>query len=653
MECGGATDDRSTTRPALGVVVIGHVNHGKTALVRALTGMETDRLKEEVARGLSITLGFAWRDYPGGVVDFIDAPGHEDFIRAMAMGAAGARGALLVVSGVEGFGRQTREHLRIAELLGVAAGIVAVTKSDLLTDEALASVAEGLAAELDGTFLAGAPTVFCSARTGQALDALHGRLADLVARSPPPRDRPAFLPLDRVFSVAGAGTVVTGSLQGGPLAVDDTMTLQPSGRSVVLRQLQVHGRAVERIHLGGRAAAALRGVAAQDVAVGDLLCAPDAYEPSLLVDVELTLSPDAARPLRSADEVRVLWGARQDLAMIRLLGPNVLAPGERGFAQLRFRSPTIAYAGQRGVLRRPSPAETLGGVVVLDPLALPIRGRVEARRHVLNAAASGDLEAIVDGLARLNGGTITLDDAARLSRRPSTDVREQLSATFEALAGGVLVARVEIRETERRYLERLAEAHGEAPTRTWVSVTAVRARLAPEASSALVAHVERRLATSGAIRLSRSGVALAGHDPRAALSPAALARLDRIEQAYRSGGVTPPGRTELPDPSPDDPLLLDLLVDSGRLVSLRNVALRQTLVFHAEALSDASTALRATFPPPTGFTTGEARAALSTSRKFIVPMLEHLDTLGATLREGDFRRLTEVENRFDVPPDAF
>jgi selenocysteine-specific elongation factor len=223
--------------------VIGHVNHGKTALVRALTGMETDRLPEEKARGLSIALGFAFREDPDGDVDFLDAPGHEDFIRAMVMGAAGARAVLLVVSAVEGFGRQTREHLRIAALLGLRQGLVAVTKADLVPPDARADLQARMGAELAATFLAPAPVVFCSAMTGEGLEALNREIRDLVLRTPPPERLPgAFLPLDRVFSLAGAGTVVTGSLQGAGLELGEEVVLEPSGRRVHLRQLQVHGQ---------------------------------------------------------------------------------------------------------------------------------------------------------------------------------------------------------------------------------------------------------------------------------------------------------------------------------------------------------------------------------------------------------------------------
>ncbi|WP_309605864.1 SelB C-terminal domain-containing protein [Phenylobacterium sp.] len=627
----------------LSLAVIGHVNHGKSALVRALTGIETDRLKEEIARGLSITLGFAWRDYPAGCVDFIDAPGHEDFIRAMVMGATGARAVLLVVSATEGFGRQTREHLRIASLLGLRAGIVAVTKSDLLAEGAEAEVRRRITSELSDSFLAGEPIVFCSAVSGMGLDELSGQLQALVIRSPAPEALPgAYLPLDRVFSVAGAGTIVTGTLLGAALGLGAAASLEPSGRRVSVRQIQIHGQTTELAAPGGRVAVGLRGVSAGEIRAGEVLCAAGCYEASARVDVELTLSADGARPLKPTDEVRVMWGARQDIARLRLIGPRVLSPGDRGLAQLRFSTPVIAYAGQRAILRRPSPAETIGGVVVLDPTAPTLRaarsGGIEGRRDLLEAVVAGDLEPIAHQLARRDGGSLRVAEAARLSRHSAAEVRRRLARDFEDIDDGVMATRAAVAGARQAYLERLTEAHRLTPARSWVSAGAIRSGVSRE----LVAHVESRLAAAGEIRLDGALVARTGHDPLATLSAEALARLRQIEGALREGGLMPP------DADLADQDLIQLLIETGRAVSLRNHALRQTLVFHIDALAAALGALSAAFPAPAEFTTGEARAALGTTRKFIVPALEFLDAKGATVRQGDARRITGAENPFGV-----
>ena len=641
----------ATPPPPLGLAVIGHVNHGKTALVRALTGMETDRLPEEKARGLSIALGFAFREDPDGDVDFLDAPGHEDFIRAMVMGAAGARAVLLVVSAVEGFGRQTREHLRIASLLGLRDGLVAVTKADLVPPEARADLQARIGVELEATFLAPAPVVFCSSVTGEGLGALNREIRALALRTPAPERLPgAFLPLDRVFSLAGAGTVVTGSLQGAGLELGEEVVLEPSGRRVHLRQLQVHGQVVATARAGGRAAAALRGVSPDEVRVGEVLCSPGIFPPTLRVDAEIALSPDAARPLRSGDEVRVLWGARQDLARVRLIGGAPLEPGSSGLAQLRFSGPVPAHAGQRLLLRRPSPAGTLGGGRVLDPVAPQLRARtLEARRDLLLAASEGGVEDIAAALARRDGGAVSVAEAARLSRAPIEEVRSRLAQTLVRLDDGLFAQESAVEAAAQAYLDRLADAHRAQPTRAFVALGALRGGLQRILSRDLIAHVEGRLAADGGIRIVRGQAALKDHDPFAALSPGQLSRLGEIETALREGGMNPPDAAGLVAEG-ESADLLGLLVESGRLVSLRNHALRQTLVFHLEALDGALRDLEAAFPPPAEFTTGEARAALSTSRKFIVPALEFLDSRGDTVRRGDVRQVVPQRKRFGVPP---
>ena len=635
---------------SLTVAVIGHVDHGKTALVRALTGMETDRLKEEIERGLSITLGFTWRGYPSGAVDFIDTPGHEDFIRAMVAGATGARAVLLVVSATEGFGRQTWEHLRIAALLGIEAGIVAVAKADLISPARQAAVRADVAAALADTVLADAPVVLCSAVSGRGLDDLHERLEDLCRRRPAAeRLAGGFLPIDRAFTMAGSGTIVTGTLHGGALRSGGEAILQPSGRKVVLRRIQVHGVDVDEAGPGGRVAVGLRGVPVDDVRAGDVLCEPDAFASALQVDVVIVVPPESARAVEHMDELRVMWGARRDVATARLIGARSIPPGRSGLAQLRFSAPVIAFAGQRAVLRRPSPAETVGGALVLDPAAAPLRGRTAARVAVLEAVMSGDVDRIAVSLAGRRPGMVSVDDVSRLARRPGPDVRAALVRSFEDLDAGRLVLRDAVAEMRAAYVDELAQAHRRAPARAAAPAGVIRAALARLASPDLVGHVERALAAEGAIRLDGNLVALAGHDPLAALSAEALARLRQIEASLRDGATAPPDAGLLSGPDGEDRDLLQLLVESGRAVSLRNVALRQTLVFHRDALAAALETLRSVFPRGSFFTTGEARATLDTSRKFIVPLLEHFDAIGVTHRDGDLRQVAFPE---PAPADA-
>jgi len=628
----------------LTVAVIGHVNHGKTALTRALTGIETDRLQEEIERGLSITLGFAWRDYGEGSIDFIDAPGHEDFIRAMVAGASGAQAALLVVSAVERFGRQTWEHLQIAGLLGIEAGIVAVTKADLLPAGAEAAVLSEIRARLAATALADAPIIFCSAASGRGVEQLHARLGELCRTCPGLRALPgAFLPIDRAFTLPGAGTIVTGTLLGGPLTAGAEAVLQPSERRVDLRALQVHGQTVVSAQPGGRVAVGLRGVSLSEVKAGDVLCASAGFPTGRQVDVQLALSANCPRPLKHLDEMRLMWGARRDVASVRLIGARTIAPGGSALAQLRFSAPVVAFAGQRGVLRRLSPAETVGGVLVLDPTAEPVRGKTASRVEALEAVIDGDLDRIADAVAARSAGLASMTVVARLARRSETEVRTALASRFQDLDADRIVRSEAVAHAREAYIAELTLAHGQAPARAAISVGAIRAALARVAPRDLIAHVEHALATAGDIRLDGNLVALAGHDPLRALSSDALERLRSIETALRDGGVQPPDLVQLAGADGADADLVRLLVESGRATELRNVSLRQTLVYHGDALATAFTTLNAAFPNGSMFATGEARAALATTRKFIVPLLERFDALGLTIREGDLRRVAQAD----------
>ncbi len=623
----------------LTLAVIGHVNHGKTALVRALTGMETDRLKEEKDRGLSITLGFAWRDYVGGSLDLIDAPGHEDFLRAMVSGTTGARGVLLVISAVEGFGRQTREHLQIAALLGIKLGVVAVTKSDVLFPEGEAVLRAEIAATLAGTFLADQPVVFCSAVTGAGLQELHQALEEMTARAPRLEVLAgAFLPIDRAFTLSGSGTVITGTLLGGDLRAGGEAVLEPSGRKVSLRGIQRRGQGIDVAQSGGRVAVNLRGVSAQDIKTGEVLCAPGAFDATQQVDVWLSVAPTSVRPLKHMDEIRVMWGARQDVATARLLGEKMIAPGGAGLAQLQFAAPVVAYGGQRAVLRRLSPGETLGGMEVLDPLAPPARGKVAPRRALLEAVMTGDVGQIADHLARRDRDLLSLAEVSRLSRRPANDVRQALVGDYVDLDAGRLARRGALDQVCQAYLERVTAAHAHAPTRASHPVNSIRAALS--AHRDLIALVERILAAAGEISLEADRVSLPGHDPLASLTSEALQRLAQIEEVFRESPLMPPHGGLLVGWEAEDQALINMLDDADRLLSLRNTALRQTLFLHPCALDIALQVLRASFPPPQAFTTGAAREALATSRKFIVPVLEALDAQGETLRQGDLRQVT-------------
>src|SRR5574341_1406466 len=347
----------------------GHVDHGKSTLVHALTGIHPDRLKEEREREMTIDLGFAWLTLPNGEqVGIVDVPGHRDFIENMLAGVGGIDAALFVVAADEGVMPQTREHLAILDLLQINGGVVALTKADLAeSPEWIALVSDEIRGLLKNTALSEAPIVPVSARTGQGLDDLRRALAQVLSTRParPDLARPR-LPIDRVFTMPGFGTVVTGTLTDGALSVGDEVVILPGDRAGRIRGLQTHKSKIERAVPGSRVAVNLSGVQVADLHRGDVLCYPNTFRPTQLVDVQCRHLADADSPLKHNAEVKLFVGAAETVATARVLNGEALAPGQTDFLQLALRDPILAAKGDRFILRRPSPGATIGGGVVVD-----------------------------------------------------------------------------------------------------------------------------------------------------------------------------------------------------------------------------------------------------------------------------------------------
>ena len=616
------------------IVVVGHVDHGKTALVHALTGMETDRLPEEKARGLSITAGFAHATFPEGSIDFIDAPGHEDFVQAMVSAATGARAALVVISATEGIAAQTREHLEILRLLGITEGVVAVTKSDLPGVADHEARLEEVRRELSRTSMASAPLVLCSARTGAGITVLRDHLREVFhAASAPASPRAAFLPIDRVFSLAGHGTVITGTLSGGEITPESDLMLAPPGRVVRLRSLQSRGTDCKSVSPGARVAANLRGVSVEDVERGAVLVAKDAGAPSACFDVRIEMSAEIAKGLRHMEEVRVLFGTAHEVASVRVYGGGGLDPSQSGYAQLRFRKPVFGFEGQRAILRRLSPPQTIGGAEILDAQAPQARTGDRARLRVLEAIQRRAPANIAVALATAQGNVARLSEIARLSRGNG-----ELGEGFLVLAPDLVASTDAINTVKASLLAVLTDYHAKHPLRMTAPRTAITL---PRISPLLMDFAEAELSADGQILRSENTLALSSHDPLANLTASQNMALHEIDGNFRAAGLDATSQMDV------EPELVTLLIDIGRVLRLRNIALNQTLLFHSEAVIAVATQLCASFT--VGFTTSQARTALGTSRKIIVPILEHFDTCGVTLREGDTRRMTGT---IPVPPPA-
>ncbi|MEO0872198.1 MAG: selenocysteine-specific translation elongation factor, partial [Pseudomonadota bacterium] len=591
------------------VAVVGHVDHGKTSLVRALTGQETDRLAEEKARGLSIELGFAHRSFDTGIVDFIDSPGHEDFIRAMVCGASGAQAALVVISAVDGVERQTLEHLEILGHLGVVCGVVALTKSDLVAEHERSSVRAHIRDALDGSPFADEPHVFCSATTGEGLGALNDALEALVHRAPPPAPLPgAVLPIDRAFTVKGVGTVTTGTLLGKPMLVGDEVVLMPAGVTATVRRLQSRSAEVDAAQPGMRTAVNLRGIALEDLGRGDVIAPSGASFPSQQIDAWVSEGKDKGA-LKHGDEIRVLIGTASHVAKVSVWGELKQVGETGGYVRLRFNEPVATHAQQRGILRRLSPAKTLGGLLVLDPAAPPIRRRDQTRLSVLQAAHSGDLTDLAHAMAKAGKGIVHLPDLLKLSGLADDQVPELETCSFEVIDGQFVSPLQIIDDAKAAFLQTVRDEVERRPALAAVPTIDVHRLLRQTFADPLLEHVTRALLEAGELTGDRHAVSLANRDPFSGLTQARRERLARLEDALSAGGLSPPALSELQGERGRDSDLVELLVASGRAVFLKNVSLKQTLLFHTEALEIALGRLREAFPPPREFTMSDARAA--------------------------------------------
>ncbi|MBK4736555.1 selenocysteine-specific translation elongation factor [Noviherbaspirillum pedocola] len=622
--------------------VIGHVDHGKTSLVRALTGTDTDRLKEEKERGMSIVLGFAWLGFEEGIVDVIDVPGHEAFVRTMIAGATGIDAALLVVDAREGIKPQTLEHLAIIELIGVSRGVIAITKSDLVPGAERDALLRRLRMRLKGTPLEFAPAVATSIISGEGIAELKAALRGLLLahEDAAPSLARGYLPIDRVFSLPGHGTIVTGTLRAGRIAIGEELELMPSGRRATVRQLEMHGREVNMVHAGQRVGVNLRHVKPQDVTRGDVLAAPGLLKLGEWLDAEIRVTPDAPAPIANGQTLRLLFGATDVAARVRLLGKETLAPGEAGLGQLRTARPVAAAAGEAFILRRESPAATLGGGRLLDVAAGRHRrgdGAVRQRLAVL-ARGRGD-EALAE---RLRGSGIAGMPLPRIAEMLGCDSDAARAAIdgYARLHGATVLHLQHHDALCEALLACLRDFHRREPARAGAPLPLCRASLPREVDDKLFKSILRGLASSGNIAFGNGLAWLPGHDPFAALDAKARGRAEQIEAHFLQGGVTPP---DVEDYTIEraSAALFHMLVEQGRILLLTGQLPGQRIAFHREAIEAAKARIRSAYPAPARFTVSEARGLLGSTRKFTVPLLAHLDAAGFTRRNGDIRVLRE------------
>ncbi|WP_299774022.1 SelB C-terminal domain-containing protein [uncultured Tateyamaria sp.] len=616
-------------------IVIGHVDHGKTSLVRALTGVETDRLAEEKARGLSIALGFAPLETNHGIIDLIDAPGHADFLKTMVSGATGATSALLVVSAVDGPSTQTWEHLEIAAHLGVARIVIAVSQIDRLP----AGSDHKAIARIKDAFVDSpaehAPIVATSILTGAGLDALASTLgteafsgAEALGPSDP------VLAIDRVFTVDGTGTVLTGTLLGGALAIGDAVCLGQRRRTAIIRGIQARGSEQQEVAPIQRVAVALRGISRGEVRRGDTLTLAPGLDATDCLDATVQLSNNPNTKLCHMDRVALHIGTTRVTAQVLRLDGGNLNPGQEGLVQLRLEAPQIVFPGQRGLIRAHSPAATLGGIEVLLPASPRARGGDPSVVISLAAIRDRDPDRTMKALASRLKAPIQPERVTELvGRAPSNLVlmRDYVRLEDGLVHGGTL------RDARESLLQLLVEYHERHPHELACRTGILLDALARAFGLAVAHHTLRVLVEDGLVARTTGRIALALFDPADALSVKDRAALSRIETALAEGGTNPPGYKALVALGGPTDRLLGILIASGRLRALRNRSLGQVLFFHADALSDARRKLDTTFGTDREFRTAEARDCLGATRRGTVPILEYFDRVGVTERRGDIR----------------
>jgi selenocysteine-specific elongation factor len=604
----------------------GHIDHGKSTLVTALTGKAMDRLAEERRRQITIDLNFAALDLGvGRMVGVVDVPGHEDFVRTMVAGASGIDLALLIVAADEGIMPQTEEHLAILEQLGVPAGIPVLTKADLVDPEWLQLIALEIAERLALSSVPFEPPIAVSAKSGSGLDELRQRLVARGAALGPRPPGDAFrMPIDRIFSLAGVGTVVTGTAWSGRLDVGDSVLILPSGLRGRVRSLESYGKEVGHSEPGARTAVGIAGIERAAVARGDVLVTDELpWAAASALDVEILLQPRAARPLTGRTRVRVLLGTAEVMGRVHPRAP--ISPGETGMARLSLEKPLLARAEDRFVLRSYSPVTTIGGGRVLDPLP--------PRRRTLWPAglASRDPgERFRSLLSRRPGGISApmLPIALGLSRAAaSTVARGESSAR---LLGDLWVTNVSIEQVGACALGLLKEYHRQHLSAAGMPLETLRHSL--RAPDVVVEAALADFGRAGRLRRSDGIVALAGFAPRVA---GGEAEIDRVVGILSDAYLTPPSIPELEQSTGRRDLLplLRLAAATGRVE-----AVERDRYYTREALEQFTDVLK-DLGEKGSIIPAQVRDRLGISRKYLIPLLEWADGRGITVREGDGRRL--------------
>lgn len=623
----------------------GHIDHGKTALVKALTGVDTDRLKEEKERGITIELGFTFLDLPSGTrLGIVDVPGHEKFVRHMVAGVWGIDLVALIIAADEGVMPQTREHLDICRLLHLKKGLVVLTKVDLVDQDLLELVREEVDDLVRGTFLSGAPVLAVSSVTGEGLPELVATLdrlsSDVDERS---SDGLLRLPIDRVFVMKGFGTVVTGTMISGTLSVGESVQILPSGPDGKVRNLQVYNQPVERCRAGQRAAVNLQGVETSVVERGNVLVHAHTLAPTPILDAYLEYLPAAARPLKHRTIHRFHIGTSLTTASIFLLDREELAPGEGAFVQLRLQHPVVALPQDRFVIRGSSMIQTLGGGVVLD--SHPAKHRRFSRAVIddLEVLLGGDVEkAIRQHVTHAGSAGIGFGELLNRVALPPTEIESFLKGMVERRDVRLIdqekfkvIASGEYEHLTELSLDQLRQFHQRFPMKPGLAKEELRTKLPPDIDVKLFQILIQDLLHTGKAILEKDKLSLSGHQV-SSMDEKGL--IKRLEEALRQGGLQPASPRELSEAwaEPEEQIhtVAEHLVHEGVLVKIKS-----GMYFHRVHVESLRDKLVGYLQQHREITTAQFKEITEASRKYTIPLIEYFDHIKLTLRLGEKRVL--------------
>lgn len=645
----------------------GHIDHGKTSLIKALTGVDTDRLPEEKKRGITIELGYAHLELPPFRLGIVDVPGHERFVRQMLAGATGMDLALLVVAADDSVKQQTIEHLDILKLLNLHHGVIALTKADLMDQEWLELVEAEVAELVEGSFLANAPIIRTSAKTGLGLDELKQALLvaseqawkELIGKCEPENsDRPLNVPahlrphvgqpfrmaIDRSFTVAGFGTVVTGSVSGGKLSVGDQVEILPEGQPARVRGLQNHDSTVQSVHRGQRAAINLAGVSLAEMDRGHELAAPGYLVPSRLITVRLTLLERVSRTLKNRASIRLHLGTAEVAGNVRLLEVNELSPGQSGWAQIQLAQPIVATWNQPFVIRQPSPVETLGGGVVLHPHSGLIKKPTALELERLPDLASPDLVRRADAAAMFSNSSNwqpeeLIRTAGIFDPQPVFQKLKEQDVLVEVAVSAsrtLIVHRQQVQIIAERILKTLGRMHQQYPLRFAHPLLTLKQEFEYLDQPQLVDLAIEHLKQEKLVNANINTIALFGSGPKLSKSQKQL--LEQLIEQFKGKKLLAPSVSELESAAAKNKNaiveLLNLAAENGDLVKISD-----DIYLHQQTMQQVFDQLTAALESGNGLTVSEIRQVLNTTRKYAVPICEYCDQIQFTVRDGDLRKL--------------